>query len=132
MDIKRGDRVYILKGALRRYSDVVRDEEKKKEAEKNKPEETGALKRVGKVLHVDRKKNTVMVEGFNIVLRRSKPTQKNPQGGIVTKEAPIHRSRVALYSDELGGPTKIGTKVTVGADGKTVRTRICKKTGNEI
>lgn len=119
MDIRRGDMVYILKGELKRQ------EEKGKEA-------SGSKKRVGKVLFVDRKRNTVLVEGFNIVKRHTRPTQKNPQGGIVTKEAPIHRSKVALYSEELDGPTKIGRRVTVDADGKRTRVRICRKTGNEI
>lgn len=122
MDIKRGDKVYILKGALRRFEDD----------DKKSGSGSADDKRVGKVLHVDRKKNTVLVEGFNIVKRHTKPTQRNPQGGIVTKEAPIHRSRVALYSEELKAPTKFGTKITIGPDGKTVRTRVCKKTGNEI
>lgn len=128
MDIKKGDLVYILTGELRRYEDVV-DDEKAKDKESSLPTKN---KRVGKVLHVDRAKKTVLVEGFNIVKRHSKPTQKNPQGGIVTKEAPIHRSRVALYSEELGAPTKIGVKEQTGDDGKVRRVRICKKTGNEI
>ena len=121
MDIKRGDKVYILKGDLRRHEDD------------GKKDDAGSSdKRVGKVLHVDRKKNTVLVEGFNIVKRHTKPSQKNQQGGIVTKEAPIHRSRVALYSEELGAPTRIGVKLSVNSDGKNIRTRVCKKTGNEI
>ena len=122
MDIRKGDMVYILSGALRRHED-------KKDG---KSEDTGSSKRVGKVLFVDRKKNTVLVEGFNIVKRHSKPTQTNQQGGIVEKEAPIHRSRVALYSPEFGGPTRIGTKFVDGPDGKKTRVRICRKTGSEI
>ena len=128
MDIKKGDLVYILKGELRRYEDVV-DDDKKKDKDSHLPTKN---KRVGKVLHVDRAKNTVLVEGFNIVKRHSKPTQKNPQGGIVTKEAPIHRSRVALYSEELGQPTKIRVKTVEDADGSKRRIRVCKQTGNEI
>ncbi len=124
MDIKKGDMVYILSGALRRH-------ETKKDS-KDSGSDSAAKKRVGKVLFVDRKKNTVIVEGFNIVKRHSKPTQMNPQGGIVEKEAPINRSRVALYSAELGGPTRIGTKFIEGPDGRKVRVRICRKTGSEI
>ncbi len=125
MDIKRGDMVYILSGALRRH-------ESKKKDNKDSSGDTSSSKRVGKVLYVDRKKNTVLVEGFNIVKRHSKPTQTNQQGGIVEKEAPIHRSRVALYSPEFGGPTRIGTKFVEGLDGRKTRVRICRKTGAEI
>ncbi len=121
MDIKKGDMVFILSGALRRH-----------ESKKDKSEDSSDSKRVGKVLFVDRKKNTVLVEGFNIVKRHSKPSQTNQQGGIVEKEAPIHRSRVALYSAEVGGPTRIGTKFIEGPDGRKTRVRICRKTGSEI
>lgn len=127
MDIRKGDLVYILKGELRKYEDVVGDDKAKE-----KTESGSSNKRVGKVLHVDRKKNTVLVEGFNIVKRHARPTQKNPQGGIVTKEAPIHRSRVALWSSELNAPTKIGTEVITAPDGTKTRVRVCKKTGTQI
>lgn len=122
MDIKKGDMVYILKGELKRS-----DDKSSKDGSGG-----GAKSRVGRVLFVNKKRNTVLVEGFNMVKRHSKPSQKNQQGGIVTKEAPIHRSKIALYSEELGGPTKIGRKIVVGSDGKKTRVRICRKTGNEI
>ena len=48
----------------------------------------------GKVLAVDTKKNTVLVEGVNMVTKHTKPSAANQQGGIVTKEAPIHVSNV--------------------------------------
>ncbi len=123
MDIRKGDMVFILSGALRRH-------ETKKDGKDSS--DSGSGKRVGKVLFVDRKKNTVLVEGFNIVKRHSKPSQANQQGGIVEKEAPIHRSRVALYSPELGGPTRIGTKFIEAPNGRKTRVRICTKTGSEI
>ena len=48
----------------------------------------------GKVLAVDTKNNTVLVEGVNIVKKSTKPNAKNPQGGIIEQEAPIHISKL--------------------------------------
>jgi large subunit ribosomal protein L24 len=50
--------------------------------------------KTGKVLKVFPKKQRVIVEGVNIVKRHTRPSQKNPQGGIIKKEAPIHISNV--------------------------------------
>jgi large subunit ribosomal protein L24 len=73
----------------------------------------------GKVLRVDPEKGTAIVEGYNVVKRHSKPTQKNPQGGIVEKEAMIHLSNLMLVDPKSGEPTRVGTKVL--EDGKRVR-----------
>lgn len=70
------------------------------------------------------KESKVVVEGVNMVKRHTKPSQTNP-GGIISKEAPIHVSNVALVSD--GKPTKVGYKI---ADGKKVR--VARKTGAVI
>ena len=64
----------------------------------------------GKVLSVDAQKSRLVVEGVNTVKRHSKPTTANPQGGIVTKAAPIHRSNVMLWSEEHGAPGRTGSK----------------------
>jgi large subunit ribosomal protein L24 len=48
----------------------------------------------GVVLKIDRKKNRAVVEGVNFVKRHVRPTQKNPQGGIIEKEAPVHVSNL--------------------------------------
>ncbi len=48
----------------------------------------------GKVLQVNRKRGQVLVEGVNMIYRHVRPTQKNPQGGRVQREAPIHMSNV--------------------------------------
>ena len=71
----------------------------------------------GKVLRVvgDR----LVIEKVNIIKRHSKPTQKNPQGGIVEKEGTIHVSNVLLFDDKLGRGTR--TKVVVEKDGSKVR-----------
>ena len=89
--------------------------------------------KTGKVLSVNLKKNTVLVEGCNMVTKHSKPSAANQQGGIIKKENYIHASNVMYAID--GKPTKIGYKfTTVTKDGKevTVKQRIAKKTGAVI
>ncbi len=71
----------------------------------------------GKVLDVNTKNNTVLVEGVNMVTKHTKPSAANQQGGIITKEAYIHVSNV-MYLHK-GKPARIGF-TTVGD--KKVRT----------
>lgn len=79
----------------------------------------------GKVIAVDAKNSKVTVEGVNIVSKHSKPSAKNPNGGIIQSEAPIDASNV-MYLHK-GKPTRIGfTEV----DGKKVR--VAKSTGDVI
>lgn len=66
--VKKGDTVLVLSGA-----------------DKGK---------TGRVLRVIPDKDKVVVEGVNMIKRHTRPTQRNPKGGIVTKEAPIHVSNV--------------------------------------
>jgi large subunit ribosomal protein L24 len=80
----------------------------------------------GKVLRVFPKQNRVIVEGVNFVKRATRPSQQNPGGGFVEKEAPIHVSNVMVV---VGGQTtRIGYRKL--EDGTKVR--IAKKTGGEI
>jgi large subunit ribosomal protein L24 len=65
----------------------------------------------GKVLRVDREKNKAIVEGVNMVSKHTKPSAKNPQGGIVKKEAPIHISNLSLIDPKSKKATKVGVKV---------------------
>lgn len=65
----------------------------------------------GKVLKVDREKNKAIVEGINMVSKHTKPSAKNPQGGIIKKEAPIHISNIALIDPKSKKATKVGIKV---------------------
>ena len=81
-----------------------------------------------KVLKVLVEKQRAIVEGVNIVTKSSKPSAKNPQGGFVKVEAPIHISNLSLIDPKSGKPTRIAIKVT--EDGKKVR--IAKKSGEEI
>jgi large subunit ribosomal protein L24 len=65
----------------------------------------------GKVLRVYREKNKAIVEGVNMVSKHTKPSAKNPQGGIVKKEAPLHISNIALIDPKSKQPTRVGIKV---------------------
>ena len=82
--------------------------------------------KTGRVLSVIVDKQRAIVEGVNMVSRSTKPNAKNPQGGIVKKEASIHISN--LNPVENGIPVRVGRKRN--DDGKLVR--ISKKTGQEI
>ena len=79
----------------------------------------------GKVLSVNVKKNTVIVEGVNMVTKHQKPNAANQQGGIINKEAPIHISNV-MYLHK-GKPTRIGFRIE--GDKKV---RVAKSTNETI
>ena len=81
----------------------------------------------GKVLKVLVKENRAIVEGLNLVSKSTKPSAKNPQGGIVKQEAPIHISNLSLIDPKSGKATRI----KIEREGKTVK-RIAKKSGEEI
>jgi len=98
MHVKKGDKVQVISG-------------------KDKGKQ-------GVVLAAFPKKNRVLVEGVNIVKKHAKPSQLNPQGGIISKEAPIHVSNVMPLDPKTGVPTRVGYKVV---DGKKVR--YAKKSG---
>ena len=98
--IKKGDRVVLLTGK-----------------DKGK---------TGQITQVMPKEDRVVVSGLNLVKRHTKPTQGDPQGGVKTKEAPIHVSNVALV-DSKGKPTRVGFKIE--GDKKV---RVAKTTGEVI
>ncbi|MCL2165690.1 MAG: 50S ribosomal protein L24 [Clostridiales bacterium] len=79
----------------------------------------------GKVLTVDSAKGRVVVEGANMVKKHLKPTQGNPQGGIIEKEGSIASSNVLLYCNKCRKPVRYGKQIL--NDGS--RTRICKVCG---
>jgi len=100
--IKKGDNVKILAGDSRGKS--------------------------GKVLEVEGEKYTAIVENVNLATKHSKANAKNPKGGIIKQEMPIHISNLMLI-DAGGKPTRIGRK----KDEKTNKTvRVSKKTGEVI
>lgn len=80
----------------------------------------------GKILRVDRNKNKAIVENINMVSKHEKPSAKNPQGGIIRKEAPIHISNLSLIDPKSGEATRIGYEVR---DGQKVRV---SKKSNEV
>ncbi|PLT31338.1 50S ribosomal protein L24 [Peribacillus deserti] len=101
MHVKKGDKVVVISG-------------------KDKGKQ-------GVVLEAFPKKDRVLVEGVNIVKKHAKPSQVNPQGGILNQEAAIHVSNVMLLDPKTGTPTRVGTKEV---DGKKVR--VAKKSGETI
>ncbi|ARI75388.1 50S ribosomal protein L24 [Halobacillus mangrovi] len=101
MHVKKGDKVMVITG-------------------KDKGKQ-------GTVLEAYPKKDRVLVEGVNEVKKHAKPSQENPQGGILTQEAAIHVSNVLPIDPKTGEPTRVGYKVD---NGKKVR--IAKKSGEAL
>ncbi|HAP36345.1 MAG TPA: 50S ribosomal protein L24 [Bacteroidetes bacterium] len=84
----------------------------------------------GKVLKVIPEKNRVIVEGVNLAKRHTKPSQSNPQGGVVQKEAPIHSSNVMLKDPKTGEKTRIGySRTKDSVSGKKKVMRVAQKSG---
>ena len=83
--------------------------------------------KTGKVLKVMADKERALVEGINMVNKSAKPSAKNPQGGFVKMEAPIHISNISLIDPKSGKPTRVSVK----HEGKNV-IRVAKKSGEEI
>ncbi len=84
--------------------------------------------KIGKVLKVVKKTNRVVVENINVVKVHQRPTQANPQGGIVEKTMPIQVSNLMIMCNSCVKPTRIGMKQL--EDGK--RVRICKQCNQQI
>lgn len=81
----------------------------------------------GEVLQVLARENRVIVKGVNVVKKHQKPSNANPNGGIVDAEAPIHVSNVMLIDPSNNEATRVGFKVE---DGKKVR--VSKKSGKTL
>lgn len=81
----------------------------------------------GKVLATLPHKERVIVERVNMVKKATRPTQRNPQGGLLEIEAAIHVSNVMIVCPKCGQPSRIGRKREDGT-----RVRVCKKCNNEI
>ena len=101
MKIKKGDTVRVIAG------------------------KGSSTKAEGKVLSVDVKNGKILVEGVNKVSKHTKPSQSNPNGGIIEKEAPIDISNVMLV--HKGNTTRVGFKM----DGDK-KVRYAKSTGEVI
>ena len=83
--------------------------------------------RTGEVLSVQPKDDKAVVRGVNQVRRHQKQSQSQ-EGGIITKEAPIHLSNIAVADPKDGKPTRIGFRIE--KDGKKVR--VAKRSGEVI
>ena len=99
--VKKGDRVVVIAG---------RDKGKS-----------------GEVLRVYPTEERVLVAGVNVVKRHQRQTAR-VQGGIVSKEAPLHLSKIAHVDPKTGGATRIGFKIL--GDGR--RVRFAKKSGEVL
>jgi large subunit ribosomal protein L24 len=77
----------------------------------------------GRVLRVVTKKNTVVVEGVNMVYRHVRPSRQNPSGGRLQKEAPIHISNVLPVDPKTGRGTRVRFVAERNADGKVTAKR---------
>lgn len=83
---------------------------------------------VGDVIKVDPKKEMVMIEGVNLQKKHLKPSQVNPDGGIIEREGWIHVSNVALYDSKAKEASRVGYKT----DAKGNKVRYFKKSGNVV
>ncbi len=86
---------------------------------------TSSDRRIAKVLKALPSRNKVLVEGVNRVYKHMKPSQKNPQGGRLSKEMPIDVSNVLLFCPKCNRGVRVGSRIT--ADGQ--KERRCKKCG---
>ena len=103
-------KLFIRKGDLVR---VMRGNERGKE---------------GRVIRVDRETNRVVVEGVNLRKRHRRPSAVDPEGGIVSFEAPIHASNVMLLDPATNQPTRVRFQST----DQGAKERIAAKSGRAI
>ncbi len=101
-NIVKGDRVRVIRGNYRELE--------------------------GTVLEVVRDKDRIRVEGVNQRKRHTRPSQNDPDGGIITFEAPIHISNVMLIDPATGEPSRV--RIRIEDDG--TKERIAVKSGNPI
>lgn len=89
--------------------------------------------KTGKVLKVFPSENRVIVEGINLRKRHTKANQKNPQGGITEKEAPINVSNVMILDPKTNEKTRIGAKLIIDEKtGKKRSARVSKVSGEML
>ena len=86
--------------------------------------------RTGEVIEVRPSEDRALVRGVNMVKRHQRQTAQQ-EGGIISKEAPIHLSNVALADPKDGKPTRVGFKF-VGKGGDRKKVRFAKRSGVEI
>lgn len=82
----------------------------------------------GRVLRCMPSGGMVLVEGVNVATKHTRPSQKNPQGGIIRQEVPIHADKVMLVCPACGEATRVSRAFL--EDGRKVR--LCKKCGEIV
>lgn len=95
--VRKGDRVEVMSGAHRGEQ--------------------------GKVLRLDPKRKVVVIEGVNLVYRHMRPSRRNPQGGRIRKEAPLHLSNVLPVDPKTGHGSRVHFEVEHDDKGKVVAKR---------
>lgn len=83
----------------------------------------------GRVIKMLPKEGRAIVEGVNMVKKHSRPTQANPQGGIIEKEAPINVSNLMIEDPKTKEPSRVGYKFIEGKNGEQRKVRFAKKSG---
>ncbi|MDP9127556.1 MAG: 50S ribosomal protein L24 [Pseudomonadota bacterium] len=83
--------------------------------------------KIGEVTSVMPKENRVTVAGINMIARHTRPSQTNPQGGIIRREASIHASNVAHIDPKDNKPTRVGSKIV-----KDRKVRVARRSGEVI
>ncbi|WP_165247399.1 50S ribosomal protein L24 [Paludisphaera soli] len=89
---------------------------------------TPSSRRIAKVLRAVPSKNKVVVEGVNRVYKHMKPSQKNPQGGRLSKEMPVDVSNVLLYCPKCNRGVRQGSRFT----SEGLKERFCRKCGQGL
>ena len=79
----------------------------------------------GKVLRILREKDRVVVEGVNMVYRHVRKSQRNPQGGRIQKEAPLHLSNVMPIDPKTDRPARVRFEAVRESGGKVSKRRVC-------
>ncbi|HDZ83756.1 MAG TPA: 50S ribosomal protein L24, partial [Nitrospirae bacterium] len=82
----------------------------------------------GRVIAILNEGSRLFIENVNMIKKHMKPNKQYSQGGIIEKEAPVHRSNIMLVCPKCDRPTKIGNKIL--ENGKKIRE--CRKCGEVI
>jgi large subunit ribosomal protein L24 len=86
----------------------------------------------GKVLRIDHKRQRVVVEGVNVVFRHVRPSRRNPQGGRLEKEAPMHVSNVLPLDAKTGRGTRLHREVERNAGGRIISKKRVATSGSVL
>lgn len=105
MHVKKGDKVVVISGK-----------------DKGK---------IGEILRVLPKKDKVVVQGVNIIVRHTKPTMQGQKGSLVKKEAPIYSAKVMLYDPNAQKGVRVGYKM-VETSGVSRKVRYSKRSGDTL